>query len=254
MPAPADLKIGSDAWQQLIAEGADRFNLSLHRGHTSLFAAHAQELMVWNRKMNLTAIRSPLNVAVKHYLDSLLPAAFINPGTSLLDVGSGAGFPGIPLKIIHPALSVTLIDASRKKVAFMNHVIRKLGLQDIRAHQVRIENLKGHGSIHQMFDGIICRAFSNLKTFVMCALPHLNPTGTLIALKGREAGTELKLWAPLQRGKPRLKVTLPAGVQETLSVEIFKCALPYSNAERQVIVMRRRISPGPESLSPEKAN
>jgi 16S rRNA (guanine527-N7)-methyltransferase len=239
MPASADLEIGSDAWQQLIVQGAVRFNLSLHRGHTSLFAAHARELILWNRKMNLTAIQSPLDVAVKHYLDSLLPAAFIDPGTSLLDVGSGAGFPGIPLKIVTSSLSASLVDASRKKVAFMNHVIRKLGLKDIQAHQVRIENLKDQEGCRQGFDRIICRAFSNLKAFASLALPYLKKTGMLIALKGRAADSELKQLTTLRHGELHLKLKLQDGVQENLAVEVVERRLPYLNDHRQIILLRR---------------
>ena len=96
-----------------------------------VFPAHALELIRWNTKINLTAITDPLDVAVKHYIDSIATADLIPRHARLLDIGSGAGFPGIPLKIMFPSLSATLTDAVRKKVNFLNHSGRILPAQEL---------------------------------------------------------------------------------------------------------------------------
>ena len=102
---------------------------------------HAKELMMWNKKINLTAIKQPLKIAEKHFIDSLAAASFIKNKNSIIDLGSGGGFPGIPLKIMNPLLHVVLVDSSRKKINFLKHVIRLLGLQVIDAIHSRAQDL-----------------------------------------------------------------------------------------------------------------
>jgi 16S rRNA (guanine527-N7)-methyltransferase len=131
------MKIGSDEWSQVIVDGARAFGLDLDSRHTDRFAAHAAELLHWNKTINLTTITDPYEVAVKHFVDSLAPAELISPGANLLDIGSGGGFPGLPLKVVIPSLSITLVDASRKKVNFLKHVIRTLKLKGIEALHIR---------------------------------------------------------------------------------------------------------------------
>ena len=135
------MEIGSKEWSHLIINGADRFNIDLNHHHTDQYAIHARELTQWTEKINITSITDPFEIAVKHFLDSLAPAPLILPGMKLLDIGSGGGFPGLPLKVLIPSMSVTLIDASRKKVSFLKHVIRTLTLDNIHALHSRAEDL-----------------------------------------------------------------------------------------------------------------
>jgi len=176
---------GVTKWQRLIVSGADVMGIDVQPEHTRQFAVHARELETWNRKINLTAITDPVAVAVKHFLDALAPAPLIPPGAFLLDIGSGAGFPGIPLKVLIPSLSVMLIDASRKKVNFQRHVIRTLGLKDIEARHIRAEDMGRMADFVHGFDVIVSRALTALDTFVSMATPLLKKGGLLIALKGR---------------------------------------------------------------------
>jgi 16S rRNA (guanine527-N7)-methyltransferase len=231
------MEIGSTEWKQLIVDGARQLDIPLGLEHAEGFAVHALELKQWNRKMNLTAIKSPLDVAVKHYLDSILPAVFIKPGSSLLDIGSGGGFPGIPLKILTPSLSVTMIDATRKKVSFLNHAIRVLHLNDICAMHIRLKDVIKDRNIHQPFDVITCRAFSSLKHFAMNTLPLLKPGGVLIALKGKEADTELKQIGVKQGKASRLELTLEEGSPVSLKVTVTKWVLPYLNIKRLIVIL-----------------
>ena len=154
-------------------------------------AGHAEELLTWNQKMNLTAIKEPFEVAEKHFFDSIAVASFLENATSLADIGSGGGFPGIPLKIMKPELNIILIDASRKKINFLKHVIRRLKLENIEAVHARVETLNSDPSFLKRFDAVISRAFTDLGRFVDLSLPLLHPGGRIYAMKGKHLDMEI---------------------------------------------------------------
>ena len=229
------MQIGSKEWSDLIIDGAATFDIVLDHSHTDQFAIHAAELVKWNRKINLTTITNPLEVAVKHVLDSLTAARLITPGKILLDIGSGGGFPGIPLKVLMPSLSVTLIDASRKKISFLKHVIRSLKLNNIEALHIRAEDLAADATYAQSYDVIISRALSSLKLLCRLALPLLMDEGVIIALKGDVVNEELN---DLQgRGLDDVDDSQTVGRQFSVTVE--KYNLPFLNSIRSIIIIRR---------------
>ncbi len=115
------MEIGSNTWKRLVEEGVKEFGINISGKETDMFAIHAGEMLHWNRRINLTAITDPEEVALKHFIDAIAPVSMISPGSSILDIGSGGGFPGLPVKIVMPSVSVTLVDGSRKKVSFLNH-------------------------------------------------------------------------------------------------------------------------------------
>lgn len=178
------MKIGSPQWIELIIGGAKAFGIDVDQKQAYLLAIHAGELITWNTKINLTTITDPFDVAIKHILDSIAPARLVPPGATLLDIGSGGGFPGIPLKIVLPSSSVTLIDGSRKKISFLKHIIRTLQLKNINACQTRAEELIKISDPSPVFDVIISRALSSLESYVRMALPLLAQEAIVIALKG----------------------------------------------------------------------
>ena len=142
------MEIGTNEWSNFLIDHAKKIGIDFDRTQNRLFSAHAAELIKWNRKINLTTITDPIEVASNHFLDSLVPARFMPPHAAMLDIGSGGGFPGIPLKVLLPELSVTLIDASRKKVSFLKHVIRTLKLDDIEALHIRAEDLADRSELY----------------------------------------------------------------------------------------------------------
>lgn len=152
---------------------------------------HAKELSAWNKKINLTAIKDPLKVAEKHFIDSIAPVSFFENEKCLMDIGSGGGFPGIPIKIMKPSLKVILIDSSRKKVNFLKHVIRTLHLENIDAIHSRVEDLHGNKVYKNKFDAVISRAFTDLSNFVELAFPFLSDKGSVYAMKGKNAEKEI---------------------------------------------------------------
>jgi 16S rRNA (guanine527-N7)-methyltransferase len=219
------MEIGSKEWQRIIIDGARKLGIVIDECHTALFSTHAAELINWNRKINLTAITNPREIAIKHFLDSLAPAGCIPDGARLLDIGSGAGFAGIPLKILKPSISVLLIDAVLKKINFLKHVLRILGLENIEARQIRTENLLNGTGQAASFDVIISRALSDLPPFVKSALPLLAKQGTIIAMKGKVDAKELEA----------VRADAP---EDQYSLEVERYKLPSIQAPRSLVIIK----------------
>lgn len=151
------------------------------------FKIYEQMLIETNKKFNLTSINDPKEIRIKHFKDSLTIKSYINKGMKVLDIGSGAGFPGIPLRI-EKDFDLTLIDSVNKKVNFMNEVIEELKLEKAKAIHVRAEDYaKDH---REEFDMVISRAVANLSTLSEYALPFLKVGGIFIAMKGPKAEEE----------------------------------------------------------------
>ncbi len=190
----------------------------------ALMSLHAKELILWNKKINLTAITDPFRMAEKHFVDSIAALSFFKNEKSLLDVGSGGGFPGIPLKIMNPLLRVVLIDASRKKVNFLKQVIRILQLENIDAIHSRVEDLHENQTYKNKFDAVISRAFTNLSDFVMLAAPFLKKGGNIYAMKGKHAEKEI----------------MPA-VSRKFDIKIDHYLLPFEKSDRYMIKLTKKI-------------
>lgn len=179
------MPIDSQSWRRLLTEGAACFDLCLSEAQIDLFQTYAQELLAWNRRINLTTITAPAEVAIKHFVDSLAGAGTLRTGWRVADLGSGGGFPGIPLQIVRPDLTFTLVDAVRKKTSFQKQACRQLGLRGIRAVHARIEDL-AHAPDHMnCYDAVVTRALTDLPRLCELAAPLLNATGVIIAYRGR---------------------------------------------------------------------
>lgn len=178
------MRIESEKWMRLVRDGAAQMGLKVNRQQALLFSRHAQLLMQWNRKINLTAITDPADIAVKHFLDAIAPINHIPAHGHLLDIGTGAGFPGIPLKIMRPRQPMTLIDSVRKKINFVKYTIRDLSLQHIEALHTRAEGLSNQCPVDDKFDVIVCRALADMESAVRLAAPLLNPKGSIILYRG----------------------------------------------------------------------
>ncbi|MFO7972816.1 MAG: 16S rRNA (guanine(527)-N(7))-methyltransferase RsmG [Desulfobacterales bacterium] len=228
------MKIGSTKWKNVIYDGAKDLDIQIVGEKIDQFTIHAAELLNWSQKTNLTAISDPLEIAVKHILDSIAPALFIPPDTSLLDVGSGGGFPGIPLKIMIPSLSVTLIDASRKKISFLKHVIRRLGLTNIEAYHVRAQDVSKDCGVHTAYDVIISRALSSMVTFVEISLPLLAKHGVIMAMKGKITDKEIESARSLLE-KPR---DINGKCMSSFNMVLKKYRLPHLKSQRSLVIMK----------------
>jgi len=178
-------------WGQLMIQNATRMGLHLSSHQIESFSFYADELVKWSHKINLTAIKDPAAIVVKHFLDSLAATDLVADSDRLLDIGTGAGFPGVPLKLMRPSLAVTVIDGSRKKINFVSHLIRSLELDGIRAVQMRSEDLARLGAHRGAYEVVTSRALSALDGFVRQAIAFVKPGGRILAWKGERADAEI---------------------------------------------------------------
>jgi 16S rRNA (guanine527-N7)-methyltransferase len=155
--------------------------VSLEDIQIEAFWLYLQELLEWNKTFNLTGISVPEDIVIKHFIDSLTPLPYLEPSGRLLDIGPGAGFPSIPLKIAAPGLQVQLVEASRKKVSFLKHVIRTFKLGSLTVIHGRIEDVE---LPDEPFDTIISRAFTRLEPLVKIVSPLMVPGNTLVSMLG----------------------------------------------------------------------
>lgn len=149
-------------------------------------------ILEWNEKINVTAIKEEREFIVKHFIDSLTVNSFLNDRKRVLDIGTGAGFPGIPLKIYQPDISFTLIDSVNKKVTVLKDVIEKLELDNVEALHVRAEELAQDLNYREKFDIVTTRAVSNLATISEYMLPFVKIGGEAICMKGPNVEEELE--------------------------------------------------------------
>lgn len=220
------MRIDSSQWRRAVIEGAAALVIEVTDDQARAMNSHARLLLEWNRTTNLTAITDPMEVAVKHYVDSLAAVLWIGEGVRILDAGSGGGFPGIPLNILRPELSVTLVDSVRKKVSFLKHAIRTIGLEGIEAVHGRLEALGESPRYRGTFDIVVCRAFSSLETFAERTADFLAPGGSLLALKGPQTDH------PLETAGDGSTILL-GGRSFTIQVNSYQ--LPLLNLQRRAV-------------------
>jgi 16S rRNA (guanine527-N7)-methyltransferase len=229
------MKTGSKEWRDIIYEGAETLGIPIDHGKIEKFSIHALELIKWNQKINLTAISDPMEVAVKHFLDAIAPVPEIPHDGLLLDIGSGGGFPGIPLKICLPSVSVTLIDASLKKVNFLKHMIRTLELEDISALHIRAEDFAKKPEAVGHFDVIISRALFSITAFAATAIAFLKKDGVIIAMKGAVSDHEIRM---LRSSLKKEQRTI-GRVSESFELQVKRYTLPYLSLNRSMVYLKR---------------
>ncbi len=181
----------------ILAQGARELGIELAGHQLDLFEIYYRELADWNQRVNLTAIIDYAEVQVKHFLDSLtllltLPEG-LAPGTRIMDVGSGAGFPGLPLKLVFPDLRLTLSDSVGKKVAFLKHLLPTLGLADVELHTGRAEDLGHDPELRESFDLVLARGVAKQPVLLEYTLPFCAVGGRVVAWK--HGGIEAELAA-----------------------------------------------------------
>lgn len=213
-------------WERLLLDGVARLELGveLPPGWATGCARYKDELLRWNARVNLTAITAPAEVAEKHFLDSVAALPEVAGASSLLDVGAGAGFPGLPLKLAAPGLEVTLVDAVAKKVGFLKHVAAQLSLRGVRAVHGRAEGRREMEGLPAV-ERVIARAFTDLNAWLALAPAYLADGGRVVAMLGRAPARE-EMEATAARHALRL-------------VSERRYVLPFSGDPRAVAVFER---------------
>jgi len=213
----------------------------------TLLEQYEQELLAWNERFNLTAIRDVEEVRVKHFLDSLtcVQAMRENPGKRLADIGTGAGFPGLVLKIVYPAVQLTLVESVGKKADFCRHVVNTLGLDNVEVIQERAENIGQLLAYREQFDWAVARAVAALPVLAEYLLPLVRVGGSMLAMKGESGPVESHasehalqmLGGHLRQLVP---VTLPGVVEERYLVIVDKVAATPARYPRRVGIPAKR--------------
>ncbi len=180
-----------DVFKELICSHGEQIDIEFDDKQLNQFYEYMNLLLEWNEKINLTAITAPEEIILKHFIDSLTINRYIEQNRSIADVGTGAGFPGIPLKIYRPDLKVTLVDSLNKRINFLNEVIYKLNLKDINTVHSRIEDFGKDKKYREKFDYVTARAVANLATLSEYLIPISKIEGKCICMKGNDIKEEI---------------------------------------------------------------
>jgi 16S rRNA (guanine527-N7)-methyltransferase len=216
---------------KLVQDAQALFNVHLTGRQIIALTTYERELIEWNQKFNLTAIRDVAGIRTKHFLDSFscVLAWKATPPTNLIDIGTGAGFPGIPLKIIYPNTKVTLVESVGKKAMFCQHIVRLLGLDGVDVIKARAEDLGQMREHREGYDWGLARAVANLRVLSEYLLPLVQVGGKMLAQKGESGPAEVhaaESAIKLLGGEVRqlIPVTLPGVVEERHLVLVDKVA------------------------------
>jgi 16S rRNA (guanine527-N7)-methyltransferase len=218
---------------ELLAAGAEEWGVSLSPEQVEAFGLYYRELVLWNERVNLTSVTDPEEVQVKHFLDSLACLEVLDtlaPEAKCIDIGAGAGFPGLPLKMVRPGIRLTLLESVGKKVRFVEHMVRALGLGGVEVVEGRAEELGRHPDYREAFDVALARAVAQMAVLVEYALPLLRVGGLFVAQKGAEVGEEVEFALPAMK-------LLGGRLQELRSVN-----LPGVDDPRQLVVVEKVAS------------
>lgn len=235
----------TDSAEQLLLTTAQTWGLHLNATQLAQFARYAAELLRWNAQTNLTAITEREAIYVRHFLDSLALATQIGPPPhTLVDLGSGAGFPGLPLKLLYPSLELLLVDSVGKKTAFLQHIVTHLGLSGVRVWTGRAESLGHDPRERERHSLATARAVADLRVLAEYGLPLLRLGGLLLAPKGSDAANEAAAAAPaLAKLGGRLSTITPValpGLPARSIVVIEKIAPTDRHYPRTVGIPARR--------------
>ncbi|MCL6473204.1 MAG: 16S rRNA (guanine(527)-N(7))-methyltransferase RsmG [Firmicutes bacterium] len=226
---------------QILVKGASSMDLSLNEKQLRQFQLYLRELKAWNQHFNLTAINEDRDIVIKHFLDSIAILSKFNipEECTTVDIGAGAGFPGIPVKILRPDIQLTLIESSQKKARFLAHVIELLDLKDAWVYNGRAEDFGRKKENRERFSLAVSRAVANLTVAVEYALPLLKVGGRFVIYKATHVLEEVS-------GAEKAIKLLGGRVEE-----IAKVVIPFLQAERYLVSIVK-AAPSPRGY-PRKA-
>lgn len=230
-----------DAVQTVFMERLAAQGISLPEQQLEQYDIYFRELVAWNEKMNLTGITEREQVYTKHFYDSISLSFYTNMNEvqKIADIGSGAGFPSIPLKIAFPHLQVTIVDSLNKRIQFLNHLVQQLGLQQVECIHGRAEDIARQAKFRDQFDLVTARAVARLCVLNEFCLPFVKPQGVFAAMKGTDLTEEIQ---ESSRSLKELK-------GKVLRVEHF--TLPVEESNRHIVFIKK--TGGTPAKYPRKA-
>ncbi len=180
-----------EEFSQIIKENMSKIDIELNNVQIKQFFSYMNLLIEWNKKINLTAIIEPKEIIIKHFVDCGTIFKYIEEKDNVIDVGTGAGFPGIPIKILNNKINITLVDSLNKRINFLSEVVNELELKNVKVIHGRAEDLAQNKEYREKYDKAISRAVANLSTLSEYDLPFVKINGKMIAMKGFEIEEEL---------------------------------------------------------------
>ncbi|MCD6406308.1 16S rRNA (guanine(527)-N(7))-methyltransferase RsmG [Candidatus Aerophobetes bacterium] len=212
----------------ILKKGAEEVGVFLSQEKIEKFLIYLEELKRWNKKINLTALEEDKEIIVKHFLDSLTLCSVMNKiPQEVVDIGPGAGFPSLPLKIVLPQIKCTLVEARKKKVDFLHHIVEKLCLKGVVLINKRAEEFAREKEARGRFDVAVARAVAKLNILLEYTLPYLKIGGYLISQKGRYPEKEVE--------EAKRALSILGGEVERIK----KIKLPFFDIPRSLVVIRK---------------
>lgn len=214
---------------EMLKEGTGKMGIEISDRQADQFIRYKDILLEWNQKMNLTAITEEKEVIVKHFLDSLscIQTQYLRDDDKIIDVGTGAGFPGIPLKIALPSIDLTLLDSLKKRVGFLEEVFTQVGLTGVEFVHGRAEDLGKNKDYREKYDCVVSRAVAALNVLVEYCMPFIRVGGYFICQKGPNLKDEI------EDAKKAIKV-LGGEIVEQIRPDI-----PFSDREHNILIIKK---------------
>lgn len=210
-----------------IIENSKKINIDINETEANKFYEYTQLLLEWNNKINLTAITEENDIILKHYIDSLTTSELIKDSKTIMDIGTGAGFPGIPLKIVNEEKEFVLVDSLNKRIKFLEEVKEKLELKNLELIHSRVEDLAKNKKYRENMDVVISRAVANTRVLVEYMLPFVRLNGLCICMKGPNVKNEI------EDAKKAIEV-LGGKI-----IEVKKIELENENIERNILIIKK---------------
>lgn len=229
--------MNKEEFNQKLEQSASTLSIKLNQNQLNQFYSMMNLLLTWNEKINLTAITDPEEIIVKHFVDSLTISSYLKQGATVIDVGTGAGFPGIPLKIARPDLTITLLDSLGKRVKFLEEVIQNLQLTQVKAVHARAEDYAKQN--REKYDVATSRAVANLSVLTEYLLPFVTLGGIAVSMKGSDIKEELK-------GAEKAIHVLGGKIEKVDSFSLLTTEM------KRNIILLKKVNPTPQKY-PRKA-
>ena len=227
-----------NTFERLLTEYSNKIDIEISKKEIDLLYKYMNLLLDWNNKINLTAITKEEDIILKHFIDSISINEYLKEKNKIMDIGTGAGFPGIPLKIINPNMEFILVDSLNKRINFLEEVAKELCLEKIQLIHSRVEDLAKNMNYREKADVVVSRAVANLRVLVEYMLPFVKKEGICICMKGPNIEEEI------EEGKKAIEIL--GG-----KIEKIENLLLPGNLERNLIIIKK-IKNTPEKY-PRKA-
>ncbi|MDI3311043.1 MAG: 16S rRNA (guanine(527)-N(7))-methyltransferase RsmG [Thermoanaerobacterium sp.] len=213
----------------MLINGANDLGVELNMFHVEQFLKYSELLLEWNKKINLTAITEEREIIIKHFLDSLTASKFkiIKGDEKIIDVGAGAGFPSVPLKILYPSLKLTIVDSLKKRTVFLDELVSYLNLKDVEIIHGRAEDLGKDSGLREKYDISLSRAVAQLNVLIEYCIPFTKVDGYLIAYKGSNVDEEI---AVSQNALNALMCKVE---------NVFDVTLPYTDIVHKLVLIKK---------------